>query len=412
MSHWKPSKLTVAGFCTLILVFLLPSNASASGEVCEAQGIPGISLIWFDSHLGFPIGSSLYNRQIAGDTLRNAFGQPWWLLKDVYASTTAGSGVFEGTVIEDYHSTSTVISFTSIFNLYGAGTYTYFSNTGMNATQGCSGTNDTSQPSGYAVFSINSSGVLTWGLRPLGYTETNVPTTPIAKNVEILSPTYGSTTATTTFNVSVVFKTPFSIDFRPTTTRHFEIVDAISNQLEYEYNYSIDAGTAENVTITQEATSSIGSKFIRAMYLDQNGGVYSEVDEVFFNVATNTYYAITGLDSPRDNTSDLSQIDCSLYDVGCQFQKAITYLFVPSNDVLNKFSNLWQTIAEKRPFGYVTITINQLKELNTSGTTAFTLGDIPFMDSIFTPFRLLLASILWAVFAIYFYKRRLINLDI
>lgn len=238
------------------------------------------------------------------------------------------------------------------------------------------------------------------------------PTVPISKNIEIINPTYGTTTATTTFTYQIKFKTPFSLDFRPTTTRYIEIVDAVTGELDFSSSTIIPSNSGENTTITGTATTSEGSKFIRAMYLDTNGGIYSEVDEVFFNVATNTYFASTGLLSPRDNPSGLTQIDCGTFEFGCQFQKAITFLFVPSDTVLDKFKNLWQTIAEKKPFGYVTKTIEQLKQLDTTGVTAFNFGTIPFMDSIFTPFRTLIASILWAVFAIYFYKRRLIHLDI
>lgn len=237
-------------------------------------------------------------------------------------------------------------------------------------------------------------------------------TTPAPKNIEILNPTYGTTTVSNTVTFQIKYKTPFSIDFRPTTTRHFEIVDAVNGDVEFEYDVLLEANSAENLTISTSTTLTSGSKYVRAMYLDMSGNNYSEVDEVFFNVATNTYFIATGLDNPRSDPSDLTQIDCSTFDVGCQFQKAITYLFVPPQNTLDKFSNLWQTIAEKKPFGYVTVTINQLSQLNTSGASAFNLGTLPFMDSVFTPFRTLLAGILWGVFAVYFYQRRLIHLDI
>lgn len=243
--------------------------------------------------------------------------------------------------------------------------------------------------------------------------ETGVsPTVPITKNIEIFKPTYGTTTASTTFQVQVRYKTPFSLDFRPTTTRHFEIVDAVTGELDYSYDVILEANSGENLIINATTTTDSGSKFIRAMYLDQNGGIYSEVDEVFFNVATNTYYANTGLETPNSSPTGLTQIDCGTFEFGCQIQKALTFLFVPSNTVLDKFKNLWQTIAEKKPFGYVTMTISQLEALDSSGATAFDLGTIPFMDSIFTPFRDLIAGILWALFAIFFYQNRLKHLDI
>lgn len=238
-------------------------------------------------------------------------------------------------------------------------------------------------------------------------------TTPAPKNIEILNPTYGTTTATTTFQVQIKYNSGFVfLDYRPTTTRHFEIVDAVTGELNFSYDVTLEANASENITITQTATVTPGSKFIRAMYLDEEGGVYSEVDEVFFNVATNTYLGATGLNSPNESPGGLTQIDCGTFDIGCQFQKALTFLFVPPSSALDKFTNLWQTIAEKKPFGYVTVTIQQLGSLNTSGATAFDLGTLPFMDSIFTPLRTALASILWVLFAIYFYQRRLKHLDI
>jgi len=241
---------------------------------------------------------------------------------------------------------------------------------------------------------------------------TTPPTLPVPKNIEILSPAYGDTTATTTYGVQIKYKTPFTLDFRPTTTRHFRIIDALTGEIQYQYNVLLEANSGENITITATTTTPAGSKYIRAMYLDEYGEIYSEVDEVFFNVATNTYLGATGRETPRDSTGTQTQIDCSLFDVGCQFQKAIQFLFTPDTDTLKRFSSLWQTIETKKPFGYVTMTINQLEQLDMTGAAAFSLGTVPFMDSIFTPFRTAIAGILWALFAIYFYTNRLRHIDI
>jgi hypothetical protein len=254
-------------------------------------------------------------------------------------------------------------------------------------------------------FEINEAGTTTPGVEPGA-------TTPQPKNIEILNPTYGTTTATTTFSIQIKYKTAFSLDFRPSTTRHFRILDAITGEIEQEYNVPLQPNSGENVTITATGTVPAGSKYIRAMYLDVNGNPYSEIDEVFFNVATNTYFQTTGKLSPLDGVSGFSQIDCSTFDIGCQFQKALTFLFTPSSNTLDRFRNLWQNISEKKPFGYVTVTINQLKSLDTGGSQAFSFGSIPFVDELFTPFRSLFAGILWALFAIYFFMHRLRHLDI
>jgi len=265
-----------------------------------------------------------------------------------------------------------------------------------------------------------STNPVTWGLNGAGQylvstsspTTTVVATTPANKNIKILTPAYGDTTATTTYRVEIYYNSGLVfLDSRPTTTRHFEILDAVTGELQYSYDVTLEANATESLTFDEFVSTPIGSKFIRAMYLDEQGNVYSEVDEVFFNVATNTYLTATGLVSPDQGTGGLTQIDCGLFEIGCQFQKALTFLFVPPASALDKFTNLWQTIAEKKPFGYVTVTINQLSQLNQTGSTAFDLGSLPFMDSIFTPFRTALASILLVVFGVFFY-RRLKHLDV
>jgi hypothetical protein len=247
---------------------------------------------------------------------------------------------------------------------------------------------------------------------PPSFTVPPTSTTQAPKNIEIITPAYGTTTASTTFPIRIQYKTQLSFDFRPTTTRHFRIVDALTGEIEQEYNVTLPPNTGENIVISATGTVPAGSKYIRAMYLDQNGNPYSEVDEVFFSVATNTYFAATGLLTPRDSASNLSQIDCETFDVGCQFQKALTFLLVPNSRTLDKFGSLWQEIASKKPFGYVSVTIEQLRSLNTTGSPSFTLGALPFMDSIFSPLRDLLAGIIWAVFATLFFRKRLTTLDI
>jgi len=113
----------------------------------------------------------------------------------------------------------------------------------------------------------------------------------------------------------------------------------------------------------------------------------------------------TGLETPQSTAEELTQIDCELFDVGCQFQKAITFLFIPPQTTLDKFATLWQELAQLKPFGYITQIFEQLKNVGTSGTGAYTLPAIPFIDTIFAPFRAGLAIMLWGIFAFVFYRR-------
>lgn len=380
MWHFNPSKLTIALFFLLGLVF--PSSTYAS-QLLRVHIEP-------NGNVTFTCPEEIISR--------------YWNFSGVYPTT--GTPVASGTG-------GTVCAFIANGTMSMEGG---FLNNAGNTPDGSYWTaltfGTSTEDFQYYWNSIRSDGLWSCTDNCLPDSATSTPTVPVNKNIEILNPTYGTTTATTTFQTKIKFKTPFSIDFRATTTRHFEIVDALTGELNYSYNVTVPANSSENIQITATTTTTEGSKYIRAMYLDLNGGIYSEVDEVFFNVATNTYFQATGLLTPKSTAQELTQIDCDTFDIGCQFQKAITFLIYPSPDILDKFSNLWQNIAEKRPFGYVTQTIAQLKELNTSGLTAFDLGTVPFMEYIFTPFRTLVASILWALFAIYFYRNRLIHLDI
>jgi len=247
-------------------------------------------------------------------------------------------------------------------------------------------------------------------------TPTNPPTPPViseSQYIKIIEPApYGTTTASTSVFVSVNFSTPVTFDPRPETVRYYEIIDAVTGEVEYTYSETLPANTLENLFINDTLNLSAGSKTIRAYYKTTTNVPYSEIVESFFNVATNTYLMATGIDNPQSNPDDLTQIDCQIFDVGCQFQKALVFLFVPSQNVLDRFSNLWQSIRTKAPFGYVSAVLDQLTELDNSGTAAFDLGELPFMNTLFTPFKDAFAVIMWGIYAIYFYQHRLTKLDI
>ena len=88
------------------------------------------------------------------------------------------------------------------------------------------------------------------------------------------------------------------------------------------------------------------------------------------------------------------------------------FVFKPSSTALDKFKNIWTLIQNKKPFGYVTATIVQLKTLDSSGVSLFTFGSLPFMDAVFTPLKNYIAGILWFLYFVYWYVRRLKHLDI
>jgi len=225
---------------------------------------------------------------------------------------------------------------------------------------------------------------------------------------------YGTTTASTTVNLSASFQQGAGFDYSvlPATKVGFDIFDAVTNELQFSYNTYFEENTAVAFTYSTTTVLEEGSKIMKSYIRDLNGVDLALPKDTFFNVITNTYASSTGLTTPRDNPASLTQINCSTFDIGCQFQKALTFLFVPSDSVLDRYSGLWQQIRTKVPFGYVSAVIDQLQGLDDDATPAFDLGTLPFMNTLFTPLRDAFGVMLWGIYAIYFYRHRLTQLDI
>jgi hypothetical protein len=231
--------------------------------------------------------------------------------------------------------------------------------------------------------------------------------------VDIRKPTFATTTASTTVEIEIQFFSQAGFDFveLPPQKYGFDIIDAVTNELYYSFSQSLPANTNFNTVYSSTTIQVEGSKILTAYIKNSLNNLDLAVPQsVFYNVATNTYLAATGLEYPGAPGGNLSQNNCALFDVGCQFQRALIFLFVPTTS-LNKFRDLWTTLISVPPFGYVTVTINQLKGVNASTTPAWNMPAIPFNDAIFSPFRLALAGILWGLFAFAFY-RRLKNIEL
>jgi hypothetical protein len=97
---------------------------------------------------------------------------------------------------------------------------------------------------------------------------------------------------------------------------------------------------------------------------------------------------------------------CSITDLAGCFQNAIVFLFYPSQSSLNDFSNLYDAIKDKPPFGYISAVQTSLQGINDTGTSVFTLETMPILDTyIFTPVRTAIIWILWLAFIFMFYHR-------
>lgn len=223
-----------------------------------------------------------------------------------------------------------------------------------------------------------------------------------------LKPKYGTTTASNTVELEANFFN--NTEYATTTRLQIDIVDALTGVLEESSFVLIPPNTSTNVFFNTDFTLATGSKIAIAEHVvASNDRTIIPPEEHFFSVINNTYQETTGLKSPQGSSgigSGLSQIDCQTFDVGCQFQKAMTFLFTPSPNALNKFALLWREIGEIPPFS-IFVTLQNIREnLDTQGITpAFNIPQIPFTTQIFDPLKTGVGAILWVIFGFYVYNR-------
>lgn len=263
--------------------------------------------------------------------------------------------------------------------------------------------------SGQYLFYCNNLNLMIW------YSESGIPlndsliqstVVPQDSFISILAPSpYSTTTATTSVYTDVLFLYNGSI---ATTTRaEYRIFDAVTNEQEHYIFQLIPADVAGiNFQINQSYNMATGSKIMIARYVTASENIdLLPQKQTFFNVVDNSYLLATGLESPLANPFELSQIDCDTFDVGCQFQKALVFLFIPPQNVLDRFLSTWNDLLVVKPFGYITALYRQLNGLNIDGTPTYTMPSVPFVDTIFSPIRDVLSPLMWALFAFFFYRR-------
>lgn len=103
---------------------------------------------------------------------------------------------------------------------------------------------------------------------------------------------------------------------------------------------------------------------------------------------------------------DFGGIDCSTFDVGCYMQQALQYLFMPSQDALNDFFDLYDLVKNKPPFGYVFAVYDTISNVDIGENEAFELQSMPVLNEfIFFPIRTALIWIFWIAFLFVFYHR-------
>lgn len=274
--------------------------------------------------------------------------------------------------------------------------------------------------------------------------EPEPPPTPEyeAGSLEILYPTYATTTASTTVPISISYHIgtdlgQFSIDGSLPERIGIEISyddnydSAGYIYLETDYDIDQSPGTHSydlTYTFPNQRTYSLQAKLI----LDygytppysgcvpsppfvtcegyQNTAVYAW-DEALFSAMNGIINQIGFTPGDYDGRNALATTTCNIANISGCFQNAIAFLFFPNPDSLKVFSFLWENLKMKPPFGYVTQTLAALNNLSISDEASFSFGELPFMDSIFTPLKNGLEGMLWLSLIVGFLYR-LRDLDI
>lgn len=223
----------------------------------------------------------------------------------------------------------------------------------------------------------------TTGLNPL-------PEITASPWIRITAPVTGASTG---------FSIPVTVQANTGTTSADNVVvqftSSVQNLLPYSQNLTT---TGLNTISFTETLPALNDQITIKAYLYSSTTLISVSNEVIIKAT---------------NVVGDKYAGCQEYDFFIEgLCEAMVFLFVPGDFSTGLLSYIWENISMKPPFGYVTVILNQLEAFETEGTALFDFGDIPFVSTIFTPLHTALAGLLWAIYAIYFYRHRLTQLDI
>jgi hypothetical protein len=125
-----------------------------------------------------------------------------------------------------------------------------------------------------------------------------------------------------------------------------------------------------------------------------------------WSVITVDLYAGVSLGGGSGVGTGYQPAECGITNIGGCFMNGLAVMFYPSQQAFNNFNSFVDLIKTKPPVGYFYVVKNNLNNLTSTSTSAFTVT-IPshIKEYLFTPFDVGIGGILWFFFAINFYKR-------
>ena len=248
-----------------------------------------------------------------------------------------------------------------------------------------------------------------------GYTPP--PPSDTTTRIVPLTPTAAGNLSTTTGSTTVVFSANYLFNASTTIAGTYNELDlflresdslaasssvyALSPILAYPAHSTLN-------TMTNTITLPSGSAWVYnwcwgiAAPWGEISGDCSPSQSVF--VITNPI--ITALGTTTTALGAFATSTCSITNVTGCVQNAIGFLFWPSQDDFNAFGQITGNIRTHVPFGYVYILLGQVQGLSASTTPAFSITvDSNIQSAYFDPIKAGIATILWALAAMWFFVR-------
>ena len=180
----------------------------------------------------------------------------------------------------------------------------------------------------------------------------------------------------------------------------------------YDYFFRLDRTGSLNDTnyyLADIKTSSI-PVYAERWTLSFGSWLESTTSAVGFQLYGFNTLAGAGISEP--STTSYNFTDQNFGGLGTYLKDILAYLFIPSNDVLNQFTGLWDTVKMKPPIGYFTTAKNAFDNLTlASGSYYLTFSGLDSGDSPLAPLKTGLTWILWLMLG-FWILHRIRQLDI
>lgn len=207
------------------------------------------------------------------------------------------------------------------------------------------------------------------------------------------------------------------VDLSTVTTLPFDISgtcdSATQNQLEVELT---EVGSPLNridrkfVTCELSDTWDVGTMGAAAWDSDFLVTLYDIVEGTFGTRNLPSLDEITVTVAVVGNTNepppviDPAATDDDFGFLGNLIRDALIFLFIPNEEALSRFADLFALIADKPPIGFITATVAAFEDLEV-GTPVETLDGTAALSDYFDPIRTAISAFLFLLFALYLINR-------